>query len=69
MAHIKAPWGQHLVLEFAGCPRESLIDAEHLGRWLGPLIEAINMQNFTPTTLVATRLIRGPFTIQLTKAG
>ncbi len=36
-------WGQHLVLDFAGCPKETLIDGEHIKAWVKHLIQAIEM--------------------------
>ena len=29
----RAPWGQHLVLDFNGCPKELLADKENILDW------------------------------------
>jgi len=39
-------WGQHLILDLAGCPRERLIDADHLRSWVKDLIETIKMKAY-----------------------
>lgn len=39
-------WGQHLILDLAGCPRERLTDAAHLRAWVGNLVEAIGMKAY-----------------------
>jgi S-adenosylmethionine/arginine decarboxylase-like enzyme len=36
-------WGQHLVLDFAGCPKELLTDGTHIKAWVAQLIKAIDM--------------------------
>ena len=36
-------WGQHLILDFAGCPREKLASKDNLNRWIKELVEAIDM--------------------------
>jgi len=37
------PWGQHLVLDFDGCPLELLKCADHIRKWSAELVEAIDM--------------------------
>lgn len=39
-------WGQHLILDLAGCPRDRLIDADHLRSWVKDLIETIKMKAY-----------------------
>lgn len=39
-------WGQHLVLDFAGCPRDRLTDADHLREWVRDLVDAIKMKAY-----------------------
>lgn len=39
-------WGQHLILDFAGCPRALLTDAAHLRAWVSELVQAIKMQAY-----------------------
>ena len=39
-------WGQHLVLDLAGCPRARLTDAAHLRAWVKDLIVAIKMKAY-----------------------
>ncbi len=41
-----AIWGQHLILDFAGCPREQLSDADNIRAWVKELITAIDMKAF-----------------------
>jgi len=36
-------WGQHLVLDFNGCPRELLACKENILAWTKELVEAIDM--------------------------
>ncbi len=36
-------WGQHLVLDLSGCPKEKLTDGEHIKNWTKELVEAIDM--------------------------
>ena len=38
-----APWGQHLVLDFNGCPRELISDKKNILNWSNELVGAINM--------------------------
>ena len=40
---IQAPWGQHLVLDFNGCPKELLADRGNILRWNKELVRAIEM--------------------------
>lgn len=42
----KVIWGQHLILDFAGCPREALTDGEHLKTWVKELVQAIDMKAY-----------------------
>ena len=39
-------WGQHLVLDLAGCPRDRLVNADHLRAWVKDLIDAIKMKAY-----------------------
>ena len=39
----RAPWGQHLVLDFNGCPKELLADKENILDWSKELVQAIDM--------------------------
>ena len=39
----RAPWGQHLVLDFNGCPNELLADKENILDWSKELVPAIDM--------------------------
>ena len=39
----RAPWGQHLVLDFNGCPKELLADKENILNWYKELVRAIDM--------------------------
>lgn len=39
-------WGQHLVLDLAGCPRDRLISADHITTWVKELVEAIKMKAY-----------------------
>ena len=38
-----APWGQHLVLDFNGCPKGLLADKENILDWSKELVQAIDM--------------------------
>ena len=38
-----APWGQHLMLDFNGCPKKLLTDKENILNWSKELVEAIDM--------------------------
>ena len=39
----QSPWGQHLVLDFNGCPKELLADRENILNWIKELVHAIDM--------------------------
>ena len=39
----RAPWGQHLVLDFNGCPKELLADKENILNWNKELVHSIDM--------------------------
>ena len=39
----RAPWGQHLVLDFDGCPKELLNDKKNILNWSKELVRAIDM--------------------------
>jgi S-adenosylmethionine decarboxylase len=39
-------WGQHLVLDLAGCPRDRLTNADHLRDWVRDLVDAIRMKAY-----------------------
>lgn len=42
-AHAAEAWGQHLVLDFSGCPKETLTNGEHIKAWVNALVEKIEM--------------------------
>ena len=42
----RAPWGQHLVLDFNGCPKELLENKENILNWSKELVDAIDMVAF-----------------------
>lgn len=46
MRQQSAIWGQHLILDFAGCPKEQLNDAENIRAWVKELVTAIDMKSF-----------------------
>lgn len=39
-------WGQHLIIDLDGCPRERLVDADHLRKWVAELVETIEMKAY-----------------------
>ena len=39
-------WGQHLIIDLAGCPRERLTDPDHLRAWIGDLVRTIKMKAY-----------------------
>lgn len=39
-------WGQHLVLDLSGCPKETLISDSHIKEWVRELIIAIDMKAY-----------------------
>ncbi len=39
-------WGQHLILDLAGCPRDLLKDADHLRAWVTDLVDTIKMKAY-----------------------
>jgi len=39
-------WGQHLILDITGCPRELLTSADHLRHWIADLVKAIDMKAY-----------------------
>lgn len=39
-------WGQHLILDFKGCPKEMLTDKDHILSWVDELIIAIEMKAY-----------------------
>jgi len=39
-------WGQHIVIDLAGCPRERLTDANHIASWSAEVILAIDMRAY-----------------------
>ncbi len=46
MSHDAPIWGQHLILDLGGCPREQLTAAGHIPNWVKELIGAIDMKAF-----------------------
>ena len=63
----RAPWGQHLVLDFNGCPKELLADRENILDWSKELVQAIDMvaygepiiEHFNPTQANMHNMERG----------
>ena len=43
MPKMQNPWGQHLVLDLNGCPKELLADPDNIMKWTKELVEAIDM--------------------------
>jgi S-adenosylmethionine/arginine decarboxylase-like enzyme len=39
-------WGQHLILDLAGCPRDRLVDADNLRTWVKDLVDTIKMKAY-----------------------
>ncbi len=39
-------WGQHLILDLAGCPRDLLKDADNLRAWVTDLVDTIKMKAY-----------------------
>lgn len=39
-------WGQHLILDLAGCPRDLLKDADNLRAWVVDLVDTIKMKAY-----------------------
>ena len=39
----REPWGQHLVLDFNGCPKELLANKENIMNWSKELVKTIDM--------------------------
>jgi S-adenosylmethionine decarboxylase len=46
MQQTTPPWGQHLILDLAGCPRERLTNPEHLRTWIRELVNSIDMRPY-----------------------
>ena len=46
MQQATPPWGQHLIVDFAGCPRHFLTEPGHLRAWVSELVAAIKMQAY-----------------------
>lgn len=46
MSQQTAIWGQHLILDLTGCPREQLTSADNIRAWVKELISAIDMKAF-----------------------
>lgn len=45
--HDEAPiWGQHLILDLAGCPRDRLTSADNIRGWVLELVDAIKMKAY-----------------------
>lgn len=50
--HDEAPiWGQHLILDLAGCPRNLLTSADHIRGWVLELVDAIKMKAYGEPTI------------------
>ncbi len=45
MSHSEA-WGQHLILDLAGCPKDKLTCGEHIKTWVKELVQAIEMVSY-----------------------
>lgn len=43
MAHALRGWGQHLILDLSGCPKDKLTDANHIREWTKALVDGIEM--------------------------
>ncbi len=43
MAHALRGWGQHLILDLSGCPKEKLTDGTHIREWTKALVDGIGM--------------------------
>lgn len=39
-------WGQHLIADLAGCPRDRLVDANNIRAWVKELVDAIDMKAY-----------------------
>ena len=46
----RAPWGQHLVLDFNGCPKKLLTDKENILNWSKELV-AVSYTHLTLPTI------------------
>ncbi len=46
MTNFSPAWGHHLILDFAGCPRERLVCKNNLQRWISDLVDAIDMKAY-----------------------
>jgi S-adenosylmethionine decarboxylase len=46
MHQTTSPWGQHLILDLAGCPTARLTNADHLREWVRELVDAIDMKAY-----------------------
>ncbi len=46
MSNHQPVWGQHLILDLAGCPRERLVDADNLRAWVKDLVDTIKMKAY-----------------------
>ena len=46
MSQQAAIWGQHLILDLDGCPREHLTSADNIRGWVKELITVIDMKAF-----------------------
>lgn len=46
MSQQAAIWGQHLILDLNGCPREHLTSADNIRGWVKELITVIDMKAF-----------------------
>jgi S-adenosylmethionine/arginine decarboxylase-like enzyme len=46
MSDVSTAWGQHLVLDLAGCPKDKLTDGEHIKDWTKALVTAIDMVSY-----------------------
>jgi S-adenosylmethionine decarboxylase len=36
-------WGQHLILDLSGCPKDKISDGQHIKNWTKDLVTAIEM--------------------------
>ncbi|MGR8920010.1 MAG: S-adenosylmethionine decarboxylase family protein [Gammaproteobacteria bacterium] len=46
MSDLQPAWGQHLIIDLDGCPRDRLVDADHLRTWVADLVQTIGMKAY-----------------------
>lgn len=66
MIKANRPWGQQLLLNFAGAPRQLLTRPKHVNTWVRRPTVTLDMRVYgEPSRLPATTLDRGNFTQHL----